>query len=185
MDFLLNPVVAIVILLGVLIFIHELGHFLVGKWFGIGVEIFSIGFGPSLFSYTFRHTEYRLSILPFLGGFVKFAGSHPNEEVPVVFKGMEMHLASRWARFWTISAGPLANLLLALCLFWLLAMTGLEYYPPVIEMIRPDSIAEKADLRVGDRVEAVDGVPMSSWNELHTKISDSPHKEIVLDINRL
>src|SRR5690349_2313156 len=100
-----NPVLAVLGFIGLLIFVHELGHFLVGKLCGIGVEIFSIGFGPRLIGFRHRNTEYRLALIP-LGGFVKFAGSLPSEEVAEPFKGQEMYRASRWARAATIAAGP-------------------------------------------------------------------------------
>ena len=80
-DFLSHPVPAVVILLGLLVFFHELGHFVVGRLCGIAVETFSIGFGPRIFGVTLNGTEYRLSWIP-LGGYVKFAGAHPSEEVP-------------------------------------------------------------------------------------------------------
>ncbi|MDE3268838.1 MAG: site-2 protease family protein, partial [Pseudomonadota bacterium] len=75
-SFFSNPFIAIVLLIGLLVFVHELGHYLVGKWCGVGVEVFSIGFGPPLLKWQRNHTAYQLAVVP-LGGYVKFAGSLP------------------------------------------------------------------------------------------------------------
>src|SRR3989344_7934351 len=88
-----NPIVAIIVLLGVLVFIHEFGHFIVGRIFNIGVEIFSIGIGPKLIGLTYRGTDYRISWFP-LGGFVKFAGATPTEPIPPQVKGIPFYQAS-------------------------------------------------------------------------------------------
>src|SRR4051812_42429374 len=104
MAILANPVIAIAVFIGVLIFVHELGHFLVGKACGIGVEVFSIGFGPTIVSFRRKGTEYRLAWIPF-GGFVKFAGAAVSEEVAPVFHGKEMYKASVLARCLTLAAG--------------------------------------------------------------------------------
>ncbi len=86
MEFFSQPLVAVILLLGILVIVHEAGHFIVGKLCGIPVEIFSIGFGPTIFGFQIRETHYRLSLIP-LGGFVKFYGTVPSEEVPDALKG--------------------------------------------------------------------------------------------------
>ncbi len=181
-EILSHPIVAMVVLLGLLVFVHEFGHFIVGKAFGIGVEIFSIGFGPTILGFEHKGTQYRLSCLP-LGGFVKFAGFIPTESVPERFRGSEFCNASVFARTCTIVAGPLANFLLAIAVYAFLGMQGIEHPSPVIGQVRHGSPAESAGLRSGDRVNSIDGKTILSWTDLQEAISAAPDK--ALDIGFL
>jgi regulator of sigma E protease len=176
-----EPWVAILLFLSILIFVHELGHFLVGKFFGIGVEMFSIGFGPRILSYTHRDTQYRLALLP-LGGFVKFAGALPGEEVPEAFVGKEMHRASSFARFCTVLAGPMANFLLAVGVFTWIAANGMMSLSPVIGEILPGGPGERAGLRPGDRVVSIDGTSVDTWDDFRTLVAESPGKTLNLEV---
>ena len=106
MEILSNPIIAVIVLLGVLVVVHETGHYLVGRMCGIAVELFSIGFGPRLWTYKKNKTTYCLSIIP-LGGFVKFYGSVPSEEVPENIDGITFHEASHLKKLSTIAAGPI------------------------------------------------------------------------------
>ena len=111
-----NPVISILVLIGILIFVHELGHYLVGKYFGFGIETFSIGFGPKIFGFKRGMTTYQISLLP-LGGFVKFVGAFPGETIPQEFQGKELANFAVWKRALMTFAGPFANLLLAFVVF--------------------------------------------------------------------
>ena len=163
-------VFAVLCFIGILVFVHETGHFLVGKLCGIGVEIYSIGFGPQIFSFHHKGTDYQICLLP-LGGFVKFAGALRSEDVPERFKGKEMFRAGKLARAATILAGPMANLLLAAIIFTFAAFGGIKHYPPLIGYVLPGSPADHANFLAGDQVVSINGVKTSSWDDLRKNIS--------------
>lgn len=183
MQLLAHPLLAIVFLIAVLIFVHELGHFIVGRLCGIGVEVFSIGFGPQLCSMQRNGTVYQLAWLP-LGGYVKFAGALPGEEVAEVHRGQEMHLATKTRRFLTVSAGPVANFLLAMLIYTLLGMAGLEHAPAVVGTVRPDSPAAHSGLRSGDRIVAIDEQAVTRWDELREHIATAPAQRLRVTVAR-
>jgi len=134
------PLVAILVMIGSLIFIHELGHFLVGRMCGIGVIRFSIGFGPKVLEFTRGGTKYSIAPLP-LGGYVQFLGSYGNElEDTAHVKGKSFNEASRFQRALTLFAGPFANILLAFAIFSLLGMAGVERTPAMVGQVLPDGI---------------------------------------------
>ena len=183
MQLLSHPLIAIVFLIAVLIFAHELGHFIIGRLCGIGVETFSIGFGPQMFSFNRSGTAYQVAWLP-LGGYVKFAGVLPNEEVADIHRGKEMHLASKTKRLLTIAAGPVANFLLAVLIYTILGMAGLEHPPSVVGTVRPDSPAASSGLQAGDRITAINGETLTRWIELRDYISAAPQQRLQLTVQR-
>lgn len=183
MELLSHPVVSVVILLGVLVFVHEAGHFLVGKAFGIAVESFSIGFGPQLISFRRKETVYRIGILP-LGGYVKFYGSTRSEPVPEHIKGREFYKASLIGRIATVSAGPLANFILAIGIFTGLVMYGIQSPPAVVGQVMAGSPAENAGLEFGDRVTRIDGEEIRSWKDLSRAIESLPGESIAIEVDR-
>ena len=178
-----HPVIAIVLLLGILVFVHELGHFLVGKACGISVEIFSIGFGPVVFSVKKGETDYRLSAIP-LGGFVKFYGSVPGEEVPKELLGTEFHTAGLWSRFATIIAGPLANFLLAIVCYFAIGLHGISHPPPLVGEIMQGSPAERAGLQFNDLVTEINKEKIETWQDLHDAVFESPGVPLEFKVNR-
>lgn len=192
-----NPVIAIVLLIGLLVFVHELGHYLVGKLCGVGVEVFSIGFGPPLLKWTRNHTDYQLAAVP-LGGYVKFAGALPNEPVEEVHKGKEMYRARKLKRAAIIVAGPAANFLLAYCIYVVLGVAGLEYAPAQIGTVLPNSAADLAGLRSGDEIVSLsiadtgvasddnvgDTWQINKWEEMRAIISRSPDAVLTLTVRR-
>ena len=192
-----NPIIAIVLLIGLLVFVHELGHYLVGKLCGVGVEVFSIGFGPPLLKWTRNHTVYQLAAVP-LGGYVKFAGALPNEPVEEVHKGKEMYRARKLKRAAIIVAGPVANFLLAYCIYVVLGIAGLEYAPARIGTVLPNSAADLAGLRSGDEIVSIsvadtdaangdnvgDEWQISKWDEMRAIISRSPDAVLTLTVRR-
>ncbi len=183
MEILSNPVVATVIFLGILVFVHEAGHFLVGKLCGIPVEIFSIGFGPSLFNFNRNKTNYRISIIP-LGGFVKFYGMVPSEPVPEHIKGREFYRAPLLARLATIAAGPIANFLLGVVAFALIGMIGMQHPKAIVGEIMPGSPAEKSGLQFMDVITAVNGEPIRYWRDLERVISENPMAKLQVKVKR-
>lgn len=162
-------ILALLFVLGVMIFVHELGHFLTAKFYGIRVEVFALGFGPRLFGFRRGDTDYRVCALP-LGGYVKMKGETPDEEIT----GAEDEFLSRpkLQRFFVLVMGPAMNVALAFVLFTVVFLGGVQVQayqvgPPVIGTIEPDSpAARQTDLSPGDRIVAVDGEPVTEWREL-------------------
>jgi len=154
------------VVLGPLIFIHELGHFLLARLFGVGVETFSLGYGSRLFGKKIGRTDYRVSLLP-LGGYCRMVGEEPGEEIspediPVSFT--HQHVLKRVP---IVAAGPIFNVLLALVLlFGLFYASGLLVLRPTVGSVLPDSPAEAGGMEVGDLVLSIDGKPVSSWDEM-------------------
>jgi regulator of sigma E protease len=183
MDFFSHPVIAVILLIGVLVFVHEAGHFVVGKVCKIAVEIFSIGFGPAIFSFKRNETTYRLSAIP-LGGYVKFYGSTRRETVPEELRGKEFFRASVGKRFLTVIAGPAANFLLAILVYAGMFTYGIPDLPPIVGEVMPGSPAEKAGLQFGDVVKAVDGEEITTWKQLQKVIMLAPQEKLDFVIDR-
>ncbi|MGE0174068.1 MAG: RIP metalloprotease RseP [Oligoflexales bacterium] len=183
MEFFANPVIAVVLLLGVLIFVHEAGHFLVGKACGIAVETFSIGFGPSILKFSRGETRYQISAIP-LGGFVKFYGSTRKETVPDEIRGREFYKAPIWKRFLTILAGPAFNFILAIFVYTAMFGIGVPDFPPIVGEIIPNSPAEQAGLQFGDVVTQIGEDKISTWKDLQKGIMKAPKEKISLTVKR-
>lgn len=178
-------IVAAILAVSLLIIIHEAGHFLAARRFGMAVERFSVGFGPVLFSFKRGETEFALSALP-LGGYVKIAGMAPGEAKgtpdPRLFANQ-----SPGRRFLVILAGPAANYLAAILVAWgLLATLGLRAPDPAprLGQLVPGMPAEAAGLRAGDRVAAVAGKPVASWTDLVAELQRHPGEAITVEVVR-
>ena len=178
-----HPVPAVIVLLGLLVFFHEFGHFIVGRAAGIAVEIFSIGFGPRLLGFSWRGTMYQLCAIP-LGGYVKFAGAVPGEEVPVGLKGIPFNRASLPKRAATVIAGPAANFVLAIMVSAVLGYFGVPHPPAVIGEVIEGSRAEAAGILAGDRFVAIDQKPIKTWRDLEQIVSKSADKKLSVTIER-
>jgi regulator of sigma E protease len=160
----LTTILATIFVLGVLVFFHELGHFIVAKRSGIRVEKFSLGFPPTLISKKWGETEYAIGVIP-LGGYVKMAGEHPNEEI----HGEPWEFMSKpvWKRFLVIGAGPFMNFVLAiLILTGLYMVRGQEMNLVNIGVVAEGSPAEKGGLKTGDIIVSVDGKETYSFQEM-------------------
>src|SRR5213075_20928 len=147
------------LVISVVVFFHELGHLLVGKWVGVKALRFSIGFGPKLFSFQIGETEYRVSLLP-LGGYVKFAGDNPYEEVAPEDKGRAFLEQPPWKRGLIAFAGPAANFVLAIALYFIVFAAPHQELAAQVGYVKPQSPAAQAGLRYGDRIVAIDGQPV-------------------------
>lgn len=164
----LLPIILGIIVLGILVFIHELGHFLAAKSCGIRVIAFSLGFGPSIFKKEFRGTEYRISAVPF-GGYVKMAGENPEESK----EGASDEFTSKpvWQRAFVAFAGPAANFISALAMLWFMFIWGVErplyYENPVIGAVNEKSAAEQAGIRAGDSLIAIGDHQVKSWEDIN------------------
>jgi regulator of sigma E protease len=181
-----TTIVAFVAVIGVLIFVHELGHFLVARLSGVGVERFSIGFGPVLWRVRGKETEYCLSAVP-LGGYVKMMGDDENPLEGggrgVVDPARSFHLKPLWIRFLIVFAGPGMNWVAAIVIFALIFMTvGRPVIAPVLGSIVAGGPAAQAGLRTGERVVAVDRQPVEHWDEVLAAIRASRGETLQLTV---
>ncbi|MDI6709157.1 MAG: RIP metalloprotease RseP [Bacillota bacterium] len=176
--------VAAVFVFGLLIFIHELGHFLVAKRSGILVHEFALGFGPKLAGIKRGDTLYSIRAFP-LGGFVRMAGMDPNEDEAKIGPGRSFKEKPVWKRMAVIFAGPLMNLVLAAVLLAVVFLfQGLPMATTTVGEVLPDRPALAAGVRPGDRIVAVDGAPVRTWAETSTRISEGTGREIALTVER-
>ncbi|SDB28790.1 site-2 protease. Metallo peptidase. MEROPS family M50B [Desulfonatronum thiosulfatophilum] len=181
----MQSVIAIVLVLGVLIFFHELGHFIVARLFKIGVPVFSLGFGPKLFSFVSGGTEYRLSAVP-LGGYVKLAGESAQEDLPSdIPPESSFSLRPPWQRILVVGAGPVFNFVLAIFIYWgLFWYHGQQELLPVVGQVQENSAAEAAELQSGDRVLTINGQEIQYWRHLSDRIQESEGQAMHLTVLR-
>ncbi|MBI4041371.1 MAG: RIP metalloprotease RseP [Deltaproteobacteria bacterium] len=175
----------ILILLGALVFFHELGHFLVAKFFGVRVEVFSLGFGPKLVKKKVGETQYCLSVLP-LGGYVKLYGEDPTQKLTGKDANRSFSNQPVWRRIAIAAAGPFANVVLAIVVLFIIEMAGLE---PVVKghvaKVIPHSQAWKLGLRSGDEIIEVNGHPLIRWQEdFLGRVGKSIGREVTLTVRR-
>jgi regulator of sigma E protease len=180
---LLGTAAAVVVLLGVLILVHELGHFVFAKLFHVKVLRFSLGFGPRIIGFTLGETEYRLSALP-LGGYVRLLGEDPGEPIPPIDRPRALAAKPLWQRYVVVVAGPVFNLLLPLLIYFVHYAGQRTMLPPTIGTVLPDLPAATAGLLPGDKVESVDGRHVRYWEELERTISNSAGKTLRFAIRR-
>ena len=182
----MTSVLAFVFVLGVLIFVHELGHFLMARRIGVRVLTFSLGFGPKLLSFKRGDTEYCISAIP-LGGYVKMAGENPEDARTGADD--EFLSKSKWQRFQVLIMGPLMNILLALVVMTFVLYQGAlvpkaQDEPVVIGSFRTGSVAQAAGLQVGDRIVSMDGVTVENWDRFSMDILGKPGRTVTLVIER-
>jgi hypothetical protein len=176
--------VAFVVVLGVLIFFHELGHFLVARLFGVGVERFSLGFGPRILGKQVGITDYRISAIP-LGGYVKMVGEEPDSEIDPADIPISFTHKHVFKRILIVAAGPFFNLLLAALIFYgVFQVSGLMILKPVVGGVEADTPAALAGLVEGDEIAAIDGSAIGSWEEMAAAISQSEGRPLVLTVKR-
>ena len=179
-------VLSFVFVLGVLVFVHELGHFLAAKRVGIRVLKFQLGFNPTILSYKYGETEYGIGALP-LGGYVKMAGE-ASEDGPTGDPS-EFLSKSRWQRFQVLVMGPVMNLLLAFFLAAVVLYQGAEVesyndQPVVIGVVKPDSPAAHAGIQPGDRILTVGGHRVDTWEEFFVSIGTRANREVQVGLRR-
>ncbi len=176
-------IVPLIILLGLLIFVHELGHFLVAKYCGVRVEVFSLGFGKKFFKFKRGDTEYCISLIPF-GGYVKMYGDDPTADVPDDMKKVSFLNKTVGQRIAIVLAGPLMNFFFAILLFFAIALIGEKLLSPVVGDINPSSEAYKMGFQTYDEIETVNGTPVYTWNDVKTIIEKNNKNPIEFKISR-
>lgn len=182
----MTSILAFVFVLGVLIFVHELGHFLMARRIGVRVLTFSLGFGPKLVGFRRGGTEYCISAVP-LGGYVKMAGENPEDARTGASD--EFLSKSKWQRFQVLVMGPVMNLALAIIVMALVLYQGaqvplFEERPTVVASFMPESVAKQAGIQLGDRILAVDGEATDSWQKLQMVILGKANRLVTLTIDR-
>lgn len=191
---LLGYLAPFVFVLTIVVFFHELGHFLVGRWCGVKVDAFSIGFGPEIAAFTDRKgTRWRLAWIP-LGGYVKFHGD-PNgasagvvegaENMPPEERKVSFFAQPVWKRALIVFAGPAASFLLGIVIFaGALYISGRTSLAPVIQTVRAGDPAEQAGLRSGDMIVSIDGRNIKTWNEMQRIVQASADQKLAFVVQR-
>jgi regulator of sigma E protease len=175
-----------VVVLGVLVFVHEFGHFLMARRLGVRVLTFSLGFGPRLFGVVRKGTDYCVRAIP-LGGYVKMAGENPEE--PRTGSADEFLSRPKWQRFQVLMMGPLMNVLLAVVLMWTVLLQGAEVpafqdRPPVVGSVTAGSPAEEGGIRAGDRIVRVGGRRADTWEQFFILIGSRTDRDVPIVLLR-
>ena len=182
----MNTIFAFLFVLGVLVFVHELGHFVAARRLGVRVITFSLGFGPKLLKIRRGDTEYCISIIP-LGGYVKMAGENPDD--PRTGRPDEFLSKTKWERFQILIMGPAMNIILAVVVMAIVLAQGAEVpiyqdQPPVVGAVSPGSPAEKAGIQRGDRILTVAGDQVDTWDDLFLAVGTRPDRDVALTVMR-
>lgn len=190
----LGYIVPFLFVLTIVVFFHELGHFLVARWCGVKVDVFSIGFGPELFGWNDKHdTRWRVAAIP-LGGYVRFFGdenaasasdSEAMESMSQEERNVSFHGQPLWQRAAIVAAGPFANFILAIVIFaGIFAISGQYVTPARVDTVQEGSAAERAGIVTGDMIVTIDGNAIESFADLQRIVSVSAGKELVIVLDR-
>lgn len=193
-SFILGTIIPFLFVLTIVVFFHELGHFAVARWCGVGVRAFSVGFGPELFGFTDKHdTRWKFAAIP-LGGYVKFYGDENVASVPDHGELAQMsgddrdkayHLKPVWQRMAIVVAGPMANFILAIVIFGsVYGFLGERITVPRIDQVQSESAAEQAGVEVGDIVVAIEGEPIDSFSDVQGVVAFSAERPLVFTLDR-
>lgn len=182
----MTTILAFLFVLGVLIFVHELGHFLAARRHGVRVLTFSLGFGPKVLRVTRGDTEYCVSVIP-LGGYVKMAGENPDD--PRSGQADEFLSKTKWQRFQILFAGPAMNIILAVVVLAFVLSQGAEVpiyldEPPVVGSVESESPAEEAGIQRDDRILTVAGRQVDTWEDLLIAVGTRPDRDVGLTLLR-
>mgnify|MGYP001571687527 CR=1 FL=1 len=166
--------------LGLLILVHEAGHFVVARWRGVRVLRFSMGFGPRLFTWTRGYTEYAVSLIP-LGGYVKMAGEQREEQTHQPWEYLSKSIGARTA---IVVAGPLVNYVLSLMTLWMVFVVGYPELRPTVGKLLDDMPAKAAGVATGDRILAINDQAVMTWEEMTELIHASPREPVRVRLER-
>ena len=172
-----------IVLLGILIFVHELGHFLFAKKLGVRVLKFSLGFGPKLIGRKYGDTEYLVSAVP-LGGYVKMLGEEPGDELKEEDKPFAYNYQPVWKRFLIVFSGPVFNLFFAAVIFFVVFLSGVPVPKPYAGKVMENSPAAAAGLITGDRITAINGKTVSGWDDIDVSVNESRGEKLLFKIER-
>ena len=171
------------LLLGTLVFIHELGHYLAARFFGVQVEVFSLGFGPKLFGFQWGDTYYCISLIP-LGGYVKMFGDNPKKEIKDEDKKRAFLCQKPGPKSIIALAGPVMNLFIAIILFAIIGGIGRESTIPRLGDILPESSAYQSGFRSDDLILTVNEHPISYWEDVQKQVKDNPENPLLFQVQR-
>lgn len=183
----LGTIFAFVLVFGILVFIHEFGHFFMAKLNKVKVEVFSWGYGKRLFGIKKGETDYRVSLIP-VGGYVKLSGEEAFDE-PEKLKPHDFMAKKRWQRFLILVMGSVMNIILAVVLFAVINMVGVtvpqyQEETPVIGYIEPGSPADEADIKVDDVILSINGKKTDTWNDVDLYVGTKPERTIRVEVKR-
>jgi regulator of sigma E protease len=192
-DTILGYLLPFLFVLTVVVFVHELGHFLVARWYGVGVKTFSIGFGPEIFGFNDRYgTRWRLSWIP-LGGYVKFiddenaasAGQKPLEQMTPEEREQSFQAKPLGQRAAVVAAGPIANFILAILIFTaIFSLFGERITAAKVDIVNPGSAAERAGFLPGDTIVSIDGQKIKSFSEMQRIVGTRPDQALHFVVDR-
>jgi regulator of sigma E protease len=160
------------LVLSVLIFFHELGHFTAARFFGVQVDVFSIGFGKKIYSRMIGKTQWSISAIP-LGGYVKMKGQDDSDPTKISYDEDSYNVKKPWQRIIILLAGPFANFLLAFILYFAIASLGVPKLLPFVGNISPDSPAFKAGIQKEDKLVQINGIDIEYWEDIGKRINES------------
>jgi len=194
MQFVLGYIVPFLLVLTLLVFVHEMGHYLVGRWSGIRILAFAVGFGPEIVGFTDRHgTRWKVCAIP-LGGYVKFFGDEDAASVPDYARLEKFSPEERdrtflgaklWKRAATVAAGPIANFILAIAIFAVLfSIYGKSVADPIVAEVKADSAAQKAGVLAGDLLVSIDGNAVKTFDDVRRYVSIRPETPITIRVER-
>lgn len=176
----MTSIIAAVVVLGGLIFAHELGHFIVARLCGVRVNTFSLGFGPRIFGFRRGETDYRVSIVP-LGGYVRMLGEHPDDQVAEEDQPFSFSHQSVWRRFLIVLAGPTANFVLAIVVFsFILGAWGEPVLKPTVGKVLDGYPAQTIGMKPGDVIVSINGEPVAEWRLMAERIRKYGHRPITV-----
>jgi regulator of sigma E protease len=189
----LSYLIPFLFILTIVVFVHEMGHFLVARWCGVGVKAFSIGFGPEIFGFNDKHgTRWRVAWIP-LGGYVKFiddenaasAGQKSLESLPEADRDKTFQAKSLGQRAAIVAAGPFANFIFAILIFTaVFSIFGERITAPKVDAINPDSAAERAGFEPGDVIKSIDGTTIANFSDMQRIVATSPDRELHFVVDR-
>ncbi len=179
-----TSIISLIVVLGILIFVHEFGHFLLAKAMGVGVEKFSLGFGPRILGKKFGMTDYRISAIP-LGGYVKMVGEAPDSEIDESMIHLSFSNKSVFKRIAIVLAGPIFNLLLSVVIFFgFFQVSGLPIMKAEVGTVQKGMPADKAGVKAGDQVISVDGISVTNWEEMAELIGGKGGQRLRIELLR-